>query len=174
MSRPTGDQIHREITGEPCRELCIESRFEGDTILTPEQTNLLLAAAAAVLTMVAVIIASNTLTYMRGRDLELDTRNGWIEIHKAMVNLRVEREFYMARLDLTYHSPDAEQKQIESYVLAQAQLRAQLNRVNLDELVMKLADFLDANFLTSEWQKPEYVPAFDELAHKVALRARPG
>jgi hypothetical protein len=28
-------------------------------------------------------------------DLELDTRNGWIEIHKAMVNLRVHRELIM-------------------------------------------------------------------------------
>src|ERR1700690_4193321 len=58
--------------------------------------SVLFAALAVLFGYLAWRIGKFTLTYMRGRDLELDTRNGWIEIHKAMLNLRVYREFIMA------------------------------------------------------------------------------
>jgi|HubBroStandDraft_4_1064222.scaffolds.fasta_scaffold08664_4 hypothetical protein len=141
--------------------------------MTPEQTNLLLAAAAAVLTMVAVIIASNTLTYMRRRDLELDTRNGWIEIHKAMINLRVQREFVMLRDKLPHYNADAVHDEVKDYTLASAQLRGQLDRLNDDELLVKISEFLNANQWTQQWQRPEFLPPYDTFVHEVALKARP-
>jgi hypothetical protein len=141
--------------------------------MTTEQLNLLLASAAVVLTLAAVIIALNTLGYMRDRDLEMDTRNGWVEIHKAMINLRVQREFVMLRERLPYFSGDSEQAEVKDYTLAAAQLRAQLDRLNDDELILKLAEFLDANVLTAQWQSTAYAPAFDDFVHKVALKSRP-
>jgi hypothetical protein len=52
----------------------------------------------------AFVVAMNTLEYMRGRDLELGLRNGWIEIHKAMVELRVRRELVLLQNKMAQYS----------------------------------------------------------------------
>lgn len=144
--------------------------------MTTEQLNLCLAAAAVVLTFLAVVVALNTLSYMRGRDLEIDTRSGWVEIHKAMINLRVQRELVLLQNRVESYgltSPISPDALITDYTLASAQLRAQLDRLNDDPLIIELAAFLDENKLTSEWQTNEFVAAFDKFVHKVALKSRP-
>jgi hypothetical protein len=122
-------------------------------------------------------ISTITLTYMRGRDLELDTRNGWIEIHKAMVNLRVQREFVnLARGAMGAYmagSPNQFEERIRDVTLATAQLRAQLDRLNDDPLINELAVFLDENKLTAQWQADDYAPKFDAFVHRVAIKSRP-
>jgi hypothetical protein len=115
---------------------------------------------------------------MRGRDLELDTRNGWIEIHKAMINLRVQRALVMLQnsaLDayIMTGSPNAAEGPIRDYTLAAAQLRAQLDRLNDDPLIVAIADFLDRNILTAQWQTSEYETRFDAFVHSVAMKSRP-
>jgi hypothetical protein len=69
--------------------------------MTLEQLNLCLGIAALLVAAAAFIVALNTLSYMRSRDLELDIRNGWIEVHKAMVNLRVQRELVLLPMKMT-------------------------------------------------------------------------
>ena len=68
-------------------------RYVWSAIVSKDVLTLLFAALSVLFAVLAWHIAKITLTYMRGRDLELDTRNGWIEIHKAMVDLRVQREY---------------------------------------------------------------------------------
>jgi len=137
----------------------------------------LLTAVAAVLTGIALKVAIKTLKYMRGRDLEVDTRTGWIEIHKAMVNLRVQRSFVMlaqgAMGAYLAGGPNQAEERIKSYTLAAAQLRAQLDRLNDDPLIVEVAEFLDGNVLTKQWQTVEYEKSFDRFVHKVALKSRP-
>jgi hypothetical protein len=152
--------------------------------MSTEKLNLWLAAAATLLTAVAVVltgvalkVASKTLNYMRGRDLEVDTRTGWIEIHKAMVNLRVQRSFVMlaqsAMGAYLAGGPNQAEERIRSYTLAAAQLRGQLDRLNDDPLVVEVAEFLDENISTTQWQTAEYEKAFDAFVHKVAFKSRP-
>jgi hypothetical protein len=142
--------------------------------MSTENLNLLLATVAVVLTAVAVIVAIKTLGYMRGRDLEMDTRSGWIEIHKAMINLRVQREFVMSELGMVHVSKSGGLDQgIKDYTLASTQLRSQLDRLNDEPLIVELAGFLDANVLTAKWQTEAFQKAFDGFVHKVAFKARP-
>jgi hypothetical protein len=114
---------------------------------------------------------------MRGRDLELDTRNGWIEIPKAMVNLRVQRSSVMLQSGAlgayTASGPNQAEERIRDYTLATAQLHGQLDRLNDDPLVVDLSTFLNENNLTSQWQTTKYEAKFDEFAHSVALKSRP-
>jgi hypothetical protein len=142
--------------------------------MSTENLNLLLATVAVVLTAVALVVAIKTLGYMRGRDLEVDTRSGWVKIHKAMINLRVQREFYMSELGMVHVSESGGIDQgIRDYTLASAQLRSQLDRLNDEPLLIELAGFLDANILTAQWQTDAYEKAFDGFVHKVAFKARP-
>jgi hypothetical protein len=62
---------------------------------------------------------------------------------------------------------------IASYTSAFAQLRAQLDRLNDDPLIIELAAFLDENKLTSQWQGNGFVEPFDAFVHRVALKSRP-
>jgi hypothetical protein len=55
----------------------------------------LLAALTLFLAWVAYKLSERTLSYMKDRDLELDTRNAWIEIHKAMIALRTHGALVM-------------------------------------------------------------------------------
>lgn len=135
--------------------------------MTSEHLNLFLAVLTILLAIIATVVAYQTLRYMRRRDSEVDTRNGWIAIHKAMINLRVQRSFYMAGVHNT------NEESIRDFTLAAAQLRGQLNRLNDEPLTMELADFLDENGLTAQWQTQEFEKAFDAFAHKVAMRSRP-
>lgn len=144
--------------------------------VSTENLNLLLAALTVLLAVFATAVALQTLTYMRRRDLELDTRNGWIEIHKAMVNLRVRRELVMlpAKMDVLNSSGAWNTGSLVSdYTLASAQLRGQLDRLNDDPLIVELAAFLEANIATAQWQTPQYQTEFDSFAHKVAMKSRP-
>jgi len=133
-----------------------------------EHLNLILAVSTVILAILAVAIAFLTLSYMRGRDLEVDTRSGWIEIHKAMINLRVQRAFVMLQLGALGGGEN-----VKGYTLASAQLRAQLDRLNDDPLVVAIAEFLDNNILATQWQTPQFEKEFDAFVHKVAFKARP-
>jgi hypothetical protein len=118
-----------------------------------------------------------TLTYMRGRDLEMDTRNGWIEIHKAMVNLRVQRALVLMQRGAmgaySSGSPNQFEERERDYILATAQLRGQLDRLNDDPLILELATFLDGNKLMDQWQTDDYEAKFDAFAQSVAMKSRP-
>jgi hypothetical protein len=95
--------------------------------MTTENLNLCLAGAAIGLTFLAFVVALKTLDYMRNRDLEMDTRSGWIEIHKAMINLRVQREFILLPNKMAavgVPAPISAASSIKDYTLAAAQLRA--------------------------------------------------
>jgi hypothetical protein len=122
-------------------------------------------------------VSKITLAYMRGRDLEVDTRTGWIEIHKAMVNLRVQRTLVMLQRGAmgAYSSsaPNPFEERVRDYVLATAQLRGQLDRLNDDPLILELAKFLDDNKLMDQWQMDEYEKQFDAFAQSVAMKSRP-
>ena len=138
--------------------------------------SVLFAALAVLFGYLAWRIGKFTLTYMRGRDLELDTRNGWIAIHKAMINLRVQREFIMAPgrwASIGIPAPINPQDSIKDYTLAAVQLRGQLDRLNDDPVIVKLAEFLDANVLTAQWQTAAYQKDFDTFVHDVAMKSRP-
>lgn len=143
--------------------------------MSTENLNLLLAAVTVVLAILAVIVAIQTLRYMRGRDLEVDTRNGWIEIHKAMVNLRVQRSLVMLPSVMGGYSAavTSSADAISNYTLANSQLIGQLDRLNDDPLLEKISEFLNANLLTKDWQTPQYQTEFDKFAKQVALKARP-
>jgi hypothetical protein len=138
--------------------------------------SVLFAALAVLFGYLAWRIGKFTLTYMQGRDLELDTRNGWIAIHKAMINLRVQREFIMAPgrwALLGIPAPINSEDGIKDYTLAAAQLRGQLDRLNDDPVIVNLAEFLDANILTAQWQTEKFQQDFDAFVHDVALKSRP-
>lgn len=62
---------------------------------------------------------------------------------------------------------------ISNYTLASAQPRAQLDRLNDDPLIVELANFLDENKLTAQWQADDYAPKFDKFVHSVAMKSRP-
>ncbi len=137
---------------------------------------LLFAALSVLFAILAWHIARITLTYMRGRDLELDNRNGWIEVHKAMINLRVQRELIMLPAKLAARgvlSPIQSADGIKDYTLAAAQLRSQLDRLNDDPLIVELATFLDDNGQTALWQADTFVTKFDSFVHSVAFKSRP-
>ncbi len=147
----------------------------GTEIVSKDVLTFLFAGLAVLFGFLAYRIGRITLTYMRGRDLELDTRNGWIEIHKAMVNLRVRRELIMlpGKMAAFGVSAPTQPGVIADYTLAAAQLRAQLDRLNDDPLIVELANFLDENKLTAQWQADEYAPKFDAFVHGVAIKSRP-
>ncbi len=158
---------------------CI-SRFCGliwHWVVSEAVLTLLFAGLAVLFGALAYRISKITLTYMRGRDLELDTRSGWIEIHKAMINLRVQREFVkLARGAMGASmsgSPNQFEERIRDVILATAQLRSQLDRLNDDPLIIELAAFLDDNKPTMQWQTDAYEQAFDGFVHKVAFKSRP-
>jgi hypothetical protein len=131
--------------------------------------NLLLAGLTLSLAWVTFKLAKQTLSYTKTRDLELDTRNGWIEIHKAMVNLRVQRAFVMLPSPLGGNTNEV----ITNYTLATSQLRGQLDRLNDDPLLIQVSDFLNDNFLTKDWQTERFEKQFDAFVHQVALKSRP-
>ena len=138
--------------------------------------SVLFAALAVLFGYLAWRIGKFTLTYMRVCDWELDTRNGWIEIDKAMINLRVQREYIvlpakMAALGIP--SPIQSADGIKDYTLAAAQLRSQLDRLNDDPLIVELTGFLDDNILSAQWQADEFAPKFDTFVHRVALKFSP-
>lgn len=142
-----------------------------------ENLNLLLAALTVLLAILAVLVAINTLRYMRGRDLEVDTRNDWIEIHRAMVNLRAQRSFVLEQRGQmgAYASgtPNQFEERKRDYELALAQLRGQLDRLNNDPLLSEIGKFLDNNTQMERWQADDFEKAFDAFAHSVALKSRP-
>lgn len=145
--------------------------------MSNEKRVLWLTVATAVLALVAVLVGICTLRYMRNRDSEVDTRTGWIEIHKAMVNLRVQRTFVLAQRSQmgAYSSsvPNQFEERRRDYVLATAQLRAQLERLNDDPLTLDLVKFLNEHQEMEQWQTDEYEKKFDEFSHKVAVKGRP-
>jgi hypothetical protein len=137
----------------------------------------LFGALAVLFGALAYRVAKVTLTYTRGRDLELDTRSGWIDIHKAMVNLREQRRFVMSKLGQTgtpvNGTPPLVVEIQRDYIFAAAQLFGQLDRLNDEPLIVELAKFLGQNKLASEWQTDKYATDFDAFAHRVALQSRP-
>jgi hypothetical protein len=145
--------------------------------MSTENLNLLLAAVTVVLAIPAVVVAIQTLGYMRGRDLEVDNRSGWIEVHRAMVNLEVQREFVLQqRSQMGAYSSDLPNRYTEhlrEFLEAYAQLRGQLDRLNDDPLGDEIARFLEANRSDDQWQSKEYEVAFGEFARKAAMKSRP-
>jgi hypothetical protein len=133
---------------------------------TTEHLTLSIAGLTVLLAILAVVVALQTLSYMRGRDFEVDTRSGWIEIHKAMINLRVHRSLIMLQGG-AYSSAgsNAGEERIRDYTLASAQLRAQLDRLNDDPLVVAIAEFLDSNILAAQWQTLQFEKGFDAFLH---------
>ena len=59
------------------------------------------------------------------------------------------------------------------YILATAQLRGQLDRLNDDPLLAEIGRFLEDNTLMEQWETDEYERTFDGFADKVAMKARP-
>lgn len=151
-------------------------KYVWTVLVSKDVLTLLFAALSVLFAVLAWHIARITLTYMRGRDLELDNRNGWIEVHKAMINLRVQREYIvlpMKMAALGIPSPIQSADGVKDYTLAAAQLRSQLDRLNDDPLIVELASFLDSNILSAQWQADAFVAKFDTFVHSVAFKSRP-
>jgi hypothetical protein len=135
----------------------------------------LLAVLALVLTKTSIKLGERTLSYMKDRDLELDTRNGWIEIHKAMVALRTHEAIIRvgnamgAYGQFGTNAADA----IANFTLARSQLIGQLDRLNDDPLLAEISGFLLSNLLSNDWQTTAFEERFDVFAKRVALKARP-
>ena len=70
-------------------------------------------------------------------------------------------------------SPNQFEERQRDYILATAQLRGQLDRLNDDPLILDLSTFLEQNKLIEQWQTDEYQNKFDAFAHRVALKSRP-
>ena len=136
---------------------------------------LLLAALTLFLAWVAYKLSQRTLSYMRERDLELDTRNGWIEIHKAMVALRTHGALAVlpSAMDDYVSLGTNPADVIANYTLARSQLLGQLDRLNDDPLLVQISEFLNANLLSKDWQTERFEKQFDAFVHQVALKARP-
>lgn len=146
--------------------------------MTTEHLTLLLAVATVFLTILGAVIAFQTLRYMRRRDLKVDTRNAWIELHKTMVDVRAKRAVAMVQVGQQgAHSGSGPSSFVElqkDYALAVDQLRGQLDRLNDDHLLVEISGFLKGdNKPTAYWQTPEYAATFDSFCHKVALKSRP-
>lgn len=137
--------------------------------------NIMLAALTLFMAWVTVKLSRRTLSYMRDRDLELDTRNGWIEIHKAMINLRVQVDFVILQSKVGPPSPLGSNMRdvIEKYTLASSQLLGQLDRLNDDPLLVQISEFLNANILAKDWQTEYFLKQYDAFVCQVALKARP-
>lgn len=151
-------------------------KYVWTVMVSKDVLTLLFAGLSVLFAILAWQISRITLTYMRGRDLELDNRNGWIEVHKAMINLRVQRELIVLPAKMAAFgipSPFQSEDGIKDYTLARAQLRSQLDRLNDDPLIVELASFLDDNLLTAQWQAEAFVAKFDTFVHKVAFKSRP-
>ena len=144
-----------------------------------ETLNILLALLTLSLAWVTYKLGQRSLSYMKDRDFELDTRNGWIEIHKAMVNLRAHRSFVMLPSvmgPLGAYGPFGGKNTdevIANYTLANSQLIGQLDRLNDDPLLLEISEFLSANLLSKDWQTEEFANQFDSFKAQVALKARP-
>jgi hypothetical protein len=70
-------------------------------------------------------------------------------------------------------SPISATNAVADYTFAAAQLRAQLDRLNDDPLIIKLAGFLDDNRLTAQWQADAFAVSFGGFVHDVAPMSRP-
>jgi hypothetical protein len=136
---------------------------------------LLLAALTLFLAWVAYKLSERTLSYMKDRDFELDTRNGWVEIHKAMVALRTHGALAVFPGPTgEYGLPGTNAADlVANYTLARTQLLGQLDRLNDDPLLVQISEFLNANLLSKDWQTERFENQFDEFVHQVALKARP-
>lgn len=146
--------------------------------ITTEQLNILLALLTVLLAALTLLLAwvtyklgQRTLSYMEDRDLELDTRNGWIEIHKAMINLRTQGAF--VRLGGFGPFGGNADEIIGTYTLARTQLLGQLDRLNDDPLLLQISEFMNANLLTRDWETDEFEKAFDGFVQQVAFKSRP-
>lgn len=146
-------------------------------MVSKDVLTILLTILAVLFGALAYRVSTITLTYMRTRDLELDTRNGWIEIHKAMANLRVQRDLVLMQRGAmganSSGSPNQFEERERDYILGTAQLRGQLDRLNDDPLIVELAAFLDNNKLMDQWQTEDYEAKFDAFAHSIAMKSPP-
>jgi len=144
--------------------------------MSTEVRILWLTFATVVLAAITVLVAFQTLGYMHRHDSETDTRSGWAEIHKAMVSLRVQRTFVLAQrgaMGAYGPGPNQFEERQRDYILATAQLRGQLDRLNDEPLLGEIARFLEDNKLMEQWETDEYEKTFDGFADKVAMKARP-
>ena len=135
--------------------------------------NILLASLTLLLAWVAFKLSHRTLSYMKDRDLELDTRNGWIEIHKAMVALRTHGAVIRVGSAGAYGPLSNAADAITNFTLARSQLIGQLDRLNDDPLLVEISEFLLSNLLSNDWQTTAFEERFDAFAKQVALKARP-
>jgi hypothetical protein len=112
------------------------------------------------LTLIAVAVAISTVAYMRYRDWQVDTRNRWIEIHRAMINLRAQREFVLKERSqmgaYSTSSPNLFEERQRDYALATEQLRAQLDRLNDDPLLATIDKFLEDHKDMNQWETDDY------------------
>jgi hypothetical protein len=149
--------------------------------ITAERLNILLAiltvllaALTLFLAWVAYKLSERTLSYMKDRDLELDTRNGWIEIHKAMIALRTHGALVMLPSVMGGYGPSTDPVDtITNYTMARSQLLGQLDRLNDDPLLVQISEFMNAHLLSKDWQTKAFEERFDMFAKQVALKARP-
>jgi len=137
----------------------------------------MLAALTVLLAIIAVAIAWGTLTYMRSHDLKIETRNGWIELHKSMVNLQVHRKIALIQImEPEAHPGGGPWSYVDlqkPFSLAAAQLRGQLDRLNEDPLIAEIAQFLDEKEPLARWQMPGYGARLEALSDSVAQKCRP-
>ncbi len=125
------------------------------------------------ISVLALLISWRALSYARFRDREFDERNGWIQIHKAIINVRVYRNFAIPSVDKDVYDIQAalndRRNRVRDYALAHAQLRAELERVGDDPLIKRLAAFLDSD---NQWQEPNFETTLDSLGQEVAMKSR--
>jgi hypothetical protein len=146
--------------------------------MSTENLNLMLAGLIVLLAIIAVVIAWGTLRYMRSHDLKIETRNGWIELHKSMVNLQVHRKIALIQIMEPEAHPGGAGLGLnvdlqKPFSLAAAQLRGQLDRLNEDPLIVEIAQFLDEKEPLARWQMPGYGARLEALSDNVAQKCRP-
>lgn len=145
--------------------------------MSTENLNLMLAALTVLLAIFAVAIAWGTLKYMRNHNLRIETRNGWIELHKSMVNLQVHRKLALIQImEPEAHPGGGPWSYVDlqkPFSLAAAQLRGQLDRLNEDPLIVEIVQFLDEKEPIARWQMPGYGASLEVFSDKVAQKCRP-
>jgi hypothetical protein len=131
---------------------------------------LLIAGVSAFLTWQAM-------SYTRRRDSEVDARNSWVELHKAMVDVRAKRAIAMIQVGQQgAHSGSGPSSFVElqkGFALAVAQLRGQLDRLDSEPTRVEISEVLKGdNKPLAYWQSPEYEVVFESLCQKVATKSR--
>lgn len=127
-----------------------------------------------IVAVLTLAVAIWTVLYMYSHDAKAD----WVEIHKAMMTVRVARNAGISKrsaMGAYGVGPNAFDERKNEFETAVVQLRGQLARRDDEPLTANIRTLLDQNMQPSDpnkWLSDEFGKAFDKLAEEVAAKAR--